>query len=156
MNQIIIRTANLSDLQILLTFEQGKINAERPFDDTLKSGQISYYDISEMIVDSQTEVAVAVLNEKIVGSGYARITEAKPYLSFEKYVYLGFMYTDVPYRGLGINAKIIDYLKNWSRSKNIFEMRLDVYNNNLPAVKAYKKSGFKKDMVNMRIDLRKS
>lgn len=154
MNQITIRTAILKDLEILLEFEQGIIKAERPFDETLKLGKISYYDIKKMILEPETEVAVAKINGKIVGSGYAKIIEAKQYYTFEKYAYLGFMFVDENYRGLSINSKIIDFLKNWCISNKILEMRLDVYESNLSAVKAYEKFGFKKDMVNMRIEIK--
>lgn len=156
MNQIQIRTANLEDLKMLLSFEQGIIKAERPFDETLKSGNISYYDIRQMILDSEIEVAVAEIDNKIVGSGYAKIIKAKNYYDFEKYAYLGFMFTSDNFRGLGINVKIIDFLKNWCLTNDILELRLDVYNDNVSAVKSYKKSGFKKDMVNMRIRLNKN
>ena len=154
MNTIETGTASLEDLEILLDFEQGIIKAERPFDETLKLGEISYYDIRQMILEPQTEVAVVKINDKIVGSGYAKIIEAKPYYTFEKYAYLGFMYTDTDFRGMGINSKIIEYLKNWCISQNIFEMRLDVYDTNQSAVKAYEKFGFKKDMVNMRMQIK--
>ncbi len=153
MNQIIIKSATIENLDILLTFEQGIIDAERPFDETLKSGNINYYDLREMILDSEIEVAIALVDSKIVGSGYAKIMEAKPYYTFSKYAYLGFMYTHMNFRGLGINSRIIEYLKEWCVSKNISEMRLDVYDINLSAIKAYEKFGFKRDMVTMRIGL---
>ncbi len=131
MKNLIIRTAIPKDLEILLSFEQGIIDAERPFDKTLKSGKISYYDLNEMISNPDLEVAVALLDNKIIGSGYAKIIEAKNYYDFEKYAYLGFMFTDNNFRGMGINSKIIEYLKNWCISQNVFEMRLDVYDTNL-------------------------
>ena len=148
-----IRHATLDDLETLLSFEQGIIAAERPFDETLRLGKISYYDLQEMILSDDVAVVVAVADNKLVGSGYAKIIEAKDYYTFEKYAYLGFMYTEIDFRGQRINIKIIDFLKDWCRSKNIFELRLDVYETNISAVKSYKKSGFKKDMVNMRISL---
>lgn len=154
MKEIIIRKATLEDLEILMRFEQGIIKAERPLDETLKSGDISYYDIRKMILESETEVAVAEIDNKILGSGYAKIIEAKDYYDFKKYAYLGFMFTDINFRGMGINVKIIDYLKKWCLSKNIIELRLDVYDINISAIKAYEKSGFIKDMVNMRIRLK--
>ncbi len=154
MKEIIIRKATLEDLEILMRFEQGIIKAERPLDETLKSGDISYYDIRKMILESETEVAVAEIDNKILGSGYAKIIEAKDYYDFKKYAYLGFMFTDIDFRGMGINVKIIDYLKKWCLSKNIIELRLDVYDINISAIKAYEKSGFIKDMVNMRIRLK--
>ncbi|WP_310554540.1 GNAT family N-acetyltransferase [Flavobacterium sp.] len=148
-----IRKAKLEDLPILLEFEQGIIETERPFDPTLKSEKITYYNIEKMILAPTIEVAVAEIGTKIVGSGYARIEEAKPYLNHKLYAYLGFMYTDTEHRGKGINAKIIDYLKEWCATKNIFELRLDVYNDNPSAISAYEKVGFKKHLINMRLDI---
>ena len=43
---MITREATLKDLHTLLEFEQGIIAAERPFDGTLKEGEIHYYDLS--------------------------------------------------------------------------------------------------------------
>jgi GNAT superfamily N-acetyltransferase len=156
MSEIIIKSASLKNINVLLDFEQGIITAERPFDKTLKLGQISYYDLRQMIFDIDVEVAVAELNGEIIGSGYAKIIEAKNYYTFDRYAYLGFMYTHEDFRGLGVNSKIIEYLKNWCLSKDISEMRLDVYDTNLSAVKAYEKSGFQKDMVNMRIGIKQN
>jgi ribosomal protein S18 acetylase RimI-like enzyme len=43
-------------------------------------------------------------------------------------------------------------LKEWCRSQNITELRLDVYHDNPSAIRAYEKAGFKKHLVNMRLD----
>jgi GNAT superfamily N-acetyltransferase len=153
MHNITIRKAHPDDLKILLEFEQGIITAERPFDPTLKEGKIHYYNIEKMISASHIEVLVAVADSKVIGSGYARLEAAKPYLNHETYAYLGFMYTDPNHRGKGVNSRIIEALKNWCRSKDIFELRLDVYNDNAPAIKAYEKVGFKKHLINMRMGL---
>ena len=45
----ITRKATLDDLPVLLRFEQGIIEAERPMDPTLKESHITYYDISLLI-----------------------------------------------------------------------------------------------------------
>ncbi|MDF0715567.1 GNAT family N-acetyltransferase [Muricauda sp. 334s03] len=146
-----IRTATLGDLQVLLHFEQEIIKAERPFDVTIKEGPISYYDIGEMIKDLKSHVVVAEVNHKIVASGYAISKKARHYLDHELYAYLGFMYTDENYRGMGINALIVDELKQWSQQEGYKEIRLTVYNENLPAIKAYEKVGFKKHIIEMRL-----
>jgi GNAT superfamily N-acetyltransferase len=148
-----IRKANQDDLPILLEFEQGIIAAERPYDPTLKEGKISYYNIDKMISATDVEVVVAVLNDQIIGSGYARIEDAKPYLNHQLYAYLGFMYTHPDHRGKGVNTQIIEALTDWVRSQNVFEMRLDVYNDNPSAIRAYEKAGFKKHLINMRTGL---
>jgi RimJ/RimL family protein N-acetyltransferase len=149
--KILIRKATLADLPILLEFEQGIIEAERPFDETLKSGKISYYDLSELIKSDDACVVVAEFDSEIVSSGYAKIKTAKPYLDHDNYVHLGFMFTSPDHRGKKINGLIIDALKKWSVSKNVFEIRLEVYDENLQAIRAYERVGFKKDMVTMRI-----
>ena len=151
---ILVRKATLYDMETLLRFEQGVIKAERPFDITLKPGPIHYYDIEEMIKASHIELVVAELNGKILGSGYARLEEAKPYLRHARHAYLGFMYVDPDYRGRGVNQKIIEALRTWSLSQNVSEMRLDVYFKNDNAIRAYEKAGFTKHMVEMRMDIK--
>ncbi len=150
MEEITTRKATLEDLDILLDFEQSIIKAERPFDATLKDGHISYYDIAYMIDAPEVEVVVAESGGEIIGSGYARIEDAKIYLKHEKYAYLGFMYVKPEYRGMGVNKKVIDALEAWCLSQNITEIRLEVYNDNQPAVRAYEKTGFTKNLVEMR------
>lgn len=156
MKEIHIRKATLNDLPILYECEQGIITAERPYDETLKTGYINYYDIKAMIESNETEVLVAVFEKEIVGSAYARIEKAKPYLKHSHYAYLGFMYVNPAYRGKGINKKIIEELKIWALSRNLNEVRLDVYNDNHSAIRAYEKAGFKKHLINMRMEIKKS
>ena len=153
MDQIIIRKAKLDELDTLLSFEQGVIAFERPFDPTLQDGEIHYYDIAEMIKAPHIEVVVAEVNNEIAGSGYARIEASKIYLKHPKHAYLGFMYVKPGHRGKGINQKIIEALKQWAIGQGITELRLDVYNDNPSAIKAYEKAGFKKLLVEMRMGL---
>ena len=154
MNETItIRKATLDDLETLLLFEQGVVVAERPFDPTLKPDPNHYYDIKQMIDDPQVELIVAQCRDQLIGCGYARIENAKHYLQHDKHAYLGFMYVDPEWRGKNINQMIIETLKQWSVSKGITEMRLDVYHDNLAAIKAYEKAGFGKLMIQMRMGL---
>ncbi|HLA94714.1 MAG TPA: GNAT family N-acetyltransferase [Pyrinomonadaceae bacterium] len=155
MEEITIRTATANDLDALLGFEQGVIEAERPFDVTLKDGAIHYYDLEGLIAASNVELVVAELNGEVVGSGYARIEESKPYLKHDQHAYLGFMYTVPEHRGKGVNKTVMKALEQWSISKGIMEMRLEVYTNNLAAIKAYEKAGFTEHMLEMRLDLGK-
>lgn len=153
MKGIHFRPAILDDLPILHEFEQGIITAERPFDKTLKEPPISYYNLEEMVKSKNVEVIVATFKKEIIGSAYARIEKAKPYLKHAHYAYLGFMYVAPEYRGEGINKKIIEELKIWVLSKNINEIRLNVYSDNVPAVRAYEKAGFQKHLINMRMKI---
>jgi len=101
--------------------------------------------------NSRAKVLVACDGEKIVASGYALEKPARPYLDHMTFAYLGFMYTDPAYRGHGVNGKIISGLQKWASSVGLTEIRLHVYSENEPAIRAYEKVGFKKHMIEMRL-----
>lgn len=148
---IIIRHAHLGDLEVLLRFEQGIIEAERPYDTTIKPDPVSYYDLRELLLSEEAAIVVAESDAQVVASGFVRIREARHYLDHEKYAYLGFMYTEPSFRGSGINALIIAALKDWALAKGLHEIRLTVYEDNLAAIRAYEKQGFKKHLIEMRL-----
>jgi len=153
-NQIVIRKGVVEDLPVLLEFEQGIIEFERPFDVTLKDEKISYYDIREFILSPIADVIVAEMNGQLIGSGYVLIKEAKEYFKHDKYAYLGFMFVAPEARGRGVNGMIIDEMKAWCKERGIHEVRLEVYDENPGAIRAYEKAGFVKQIVNMRMDIR--
>ncbi len=144
MKHPVIRKAVLKDLETLLHFEQGVIAAERHFDPTLKTVHTNYYDIALMITAPHIELLVAELDCELIASGYARIETSKPYLQHKQHAYLGFMYVEPEYRGQGVNQAIVVALEKWAMEKGVTEMRLEVYDENTSAVKAYKKAGFEK------------
>lgn len=151
---MIIRKATIEDLPVLLQFEQGIISAERPFDSTLLPDPISYYDLKAFITAPDVHLLVAEIDGIIGGSGYARIKKnLNTYYDFEKYAYLGFMYVLPEFRGKGVNQAIIEELKQWAAGQGLTEIRLEVYNDNIGAIKAYEKAGFEKRMIEMRIRL---
>jgi ribosomal protein S18 acetylase RimI-like enzyme len=153
MQTITIRRGTTNDLPVLLEFEQGVVEAERPFDPTLKRSHIHYYDLSALLTSEDSVVIVAEAVGRIVGTGYARIEISKPHLQHDRHAYLGFMYVDPEHRRQGINGLIIEALKNWSLGKEISELRLDVYHDNTAAMKAYEKVGFQKLLVEMRMPI---
>jgi predicted N-acetyltransferase YhbS len=96
-----IRRAIETEIETLLVFEQEIIAVERPFDNTLKEGEIHYYDLIGLIRAKRAEVLVAVVNNEIVGSGYAKTLPAEPFQKYTEYAYLGFMYVKPEFRGQG-------------------------------------------------------
>jgi len=151
--QTTIRKAALKDLDILLAFEQGIVQSERPFDPTLKDGEPHYYDLAALMTSPDAYVVVAEIENRIIGSGYTKIRKAEPWLKHEIYAYMGFMYVDPAFRGKGLIKKILDELYVWIRERKIKEVRLEVYADNAPAIQAYTKAGFKANMVEMRMEL---
>jgi ribosomal protein S18 acetylase RimI-like enzyme len=150
---IIIRPATNTDLPELNEFLQSLVEAERPFDPTLKDGKIFYYDIQDLILDEGTEILVIEVDNEIVGSGYAQIRSGKPFERYELFGYLGFMYVKPEFRGKGLNNLLLNDLKKWILSKGITEVRLQVYSDNDAAVRAYEKAGFKKILTTMRCEI---
>jgi GNAT superfamily N-acetyltransferase len=151
--ETIIRQAQEDEISLLIEFEQGIVEAERSFDNTLREGKIHYYDLLELIKSEEAEVLVAVVDDQLVGSGYAKLLDAKPYQKYEKYAYLGFMYVKPAYRGQGINKLILQKLINWAKNRNISEVRLQVYDENAIAKNAYQKTGFKPNLLEMRMEI---
>ena len=148
-----VRKATKEDLPILDTFMDALVDAERPMDSTIKSGKVIYYDLENFIINENAVLYVVELNNELVASGYAKIKSNKSYLKHDKHAYLGFMFVPENHRGNGYNKLIVNALLAWSKAKNISEIRLEVYNSNPSAIRAYEKVGFKKHMINMRLDI---
>lgn len=153
MDQINIREAELHDLDTLHQFKQALVDAERPFDSTLKAGPLYYYDIAALIKADNVGIFVAETGTEIIGCGYARIDDSKHYLKHKQHAHLGFMYVVPHYRGKGVNKLIIEKLKQWAYQHGIAEIRLEVYAANNAALKAYEKAGFAGHMLTMRMNL---
>ena len=136
------RTATVDDLPVLLAFEQGIVEAERPFNPSLKPGHINYYDIKALILSDTAEVIVATFEDQIIASGYVKKMVASDYFQYDEYAYLGFMYVDPDHRGKGVNRIIIEALERWAKDQGISEICLEVYVENKGAIRAYEKVGF--------------
>ena len=152
MEKITIRKATEADLEILYQFEQGVIEAERPFDVNLQAGLISYYNLPALLQSTRAHLVVAESGNRIIASGYVRIDPSEPFLQHTHHAYIGFIYVVPDLRGQGISKMVIEELRRWSREQNIHELRLRVYSDNTSAIKAYEKIGFKKHMVLMRLE----
>lgn len=152
---MIIRPAKIEDLPVLLDFEQKIIETELPMDPTLiQDKKINYYSIRDYILSNHTEVLVAEIDGKVIGSGYGQIRDRKNYFKQKQLGYIGFIYVKEEYRGQSISQNIIQQLCHWFSLKNIEEIRLTVYNQNPRAIKAYEKIGFKKHIAEMRFNLK--
>ena len=149
----IVRLATYEDLPVLDTFMDGLVDAERPMDPTIKDGKVIYYNLSDFVNKDDAVLYVVQIDEEIVASGYAKIKDDRHYLKHSKQGYLGFMIVPEKHRGNGYNRLIVDALLKWCKLKHINEIRLDVYEENPSAIRAYEKVGFKKHLINMRMNI---
>jgi len=153
MDKIIFRKAILKDTTDLLHLEQQVIAAERPFNQTLKENNATYYDIESLLTEPASYLMVAELDGQVIGTGYAQIRASKQSLKHTKHSYLGFMYVAPEHRGKGLNKQLIDCLITWSKEQGVFDLYLDVYTDNDAAIRAYEKVGFVKSLVEMKINV---
>ena len=153
MEEFSLRKASLRDESVLLEFEQKVLEAERPYNSTIKLVGASYYDLTDLLTSNNSHLLVAVVKDTVVGSGYAQIRTSKQSLTHDVHSYLGFMYVVPQYRGRGINKRIVERLIQWSNSQGISDCYLDVYSENEAAIQAYEKVGFVKSMIEMKLNL---
>ena len=146
-----LREATIDDLPCLLELEQGIIESERPYDPFIKEKDVSYYDIPKLLSDSESIVMLMESNDGIVGCGYAQIRESKIYVTHDKHCYLGFIYLQAQYRGQALGQRILDALKEWGVDRGVRHIQLGVYSDNIGAIRAYEKAGFKKVSVMMEL-----
>jgi len=153
MENINLRKALLRDKPVLLEFEQRVLEAERPYNSTIKLEDAFYYDLENLLTSNKSHLLVAEVKDTVVGSGYAQIRASKQSLTHDVHSYLGFMYVAPEYRGRGINRRIVEGLIQWSKSQGISDCYLDVYSDNEAAIRAYEKVGFVNSMIEMKLNL---
>lgn len=150
---MIIRAATPHDKNTLVNFEQAVVEAERPFNSSIKEGEPTYYNLDDLISSAQAKMLVVEVNNTLIGCGYGQIRASKPSLAHEKHLYLGFMYVVPDFRGQGINKKIMDALIEWGKGEGIQDFYLDVYSGNKAAISAYEKLNFEQSMIEMKLSL---
>jgi ribosomal protein S18 acetylase RimI-like enzyme len=153
-DRITFREALNTEVDSLRELEQKVVEAERPYNVSIKRDNPTYYDLEHLISSESACVLVAEDSNKIVGTGYVQIRTSKASLMHEKHGYLGFMYVEPSHRGLGLNKLIMDKLIAWGKEQGLCDFYLDVYTENQPAIRAYEKSGFRQSMVEMKLSLK--
>ena len=148
-----LRLAQPDDLPILLEFEQGVIEEERPCNDSIKKTHVTYYDLNEVLADPNSILQLVEHDGRVVGCGYARLRSSEAAFVHDQHAYLGFMYVERDARGQGVNKMLIESLISWSKEKGVYDFYLDVYTENQAAIRAYEKVGFTPLMVEMKLNL---
>lgn len=147
-----IRPATPADIPALRVAEQGVIAWERRYDHHLAPDPIHYYDLDNMFGRDDVLLLMAEIGGQLAGTGYILRRPNKPYEANSHHGYIGFMYTAPGHRGKGIATAIIGRLRDWAQEKGLKELRLEVYDENAGAIRAYEKAGFKKVLTEMRVD----
>jgi len=147
---VTMRRATAADIATLRRFEQGIIAAERPYDPTIRKGQVQYYDLEAIIASDEACVAIAEIAGEAIGCGLARKKASAVYVDPPFHAYVGLIYVEPAHRGKGVSETIISMLTDWARENHLCEIRLEVYPANAAAIRAYEKAGFAPYMLEMR------
>lgn len=148
--KITIRTATLGDLKILREFEQALIQIERPMNPTLQQeGKIYYYDIEAQLASENSEILLAVDGNEVVGCGRGDTRKNEDQFQESHHGYIGFIYVKDSHRGKGVGQIILQGLMDKFKAEGLKEVRLNVYEENPRAIRAYEKIGFSKNMIEM-------
>ena len=150
-----IRKAGHSDLETLKKFQAELVKFERPFDHTIKKGNVEYYNIPNKINSDKVRFLIAEYNKKPVGCGIGQIMKNVKWSKYKYKGYLGLMFVDEEFRGKGISKMIMKDIIKWFSKNKIKDIMLQVYAENTAAVKAYEKAGFKTQILEMKLNIDK-
>lgn len=152
MPEYTIRPATKADLPALRIAEQAVIAWERHFDPHLAKDPITYYDLDNMLGRDDVLLILAEIGQQLVATGYILRRANKPFEAHSHHGYIGFMYTAPGHRGKGLASAVLARLRLWAKEKGLEELRLEVYDQNTSAIRAYEKAGFRKVLTEMRMD----
>jgi len=99
--------------------------------------------VSNILSRDRNSIVVAELDSRIVGYAVFNRNASEPFKVKEKWAYISDLYVEKEYRKREIGTKILEYIENLSREKNVKKIRLIVWKNNEIAIKFYEKNGFK-------------
>ncbi len=141
-----IRKAKKGDFDKILKLAKELYEAELPFDKNLKK---NYYNNKKEIKDLKKSISsrkktflVAQQDDDIIGyvDGYL-IDKEETYI--EKVAYLDHLCVSKKYRKQGIGKILIDEFTKIMKEKSAKFIKLNAFENNVPAVSLYKKENFK-------------
>lgn len=151
-----IRRATASDRVTISSFQDKLVMYERPFDSRIKDGKVAYYNIQKLLGSRNSYVAVAEEGGVLIGCGFGEILREQKWCRNSRFGYVGLMYVDENSRGKGVGKKLLTSIISWFKTKNIHEIRLKVYSENVNAIRAYANNGFKEFVKEMRLDISRS
>ena len=150
---MIIRKAKKNDIDEIIRIADQLRKTEAPLDKTKNIKYDSYLsDVYkkrelEYIASRKKIFLVALIDEKIVGYVNGYIVENSEVYYYEPVAYLDCLCVDKTVRNQGIGRKLIDEFTNIVKNKGAKYVKLNAFENNIPAVTLYKKLGYEEYSV---------
>lgn len=154
MEELIIRRAEERDIPAIdkLLFEVHKVHSDvRP--DLFKAGAKKYTDgeLKEILTDAKTPVFVAQKDGKVLGYAFCihkqfiddnNMTDIKT-------LYIDDLCVDEAARGEHIGRALYEYVLDYAKKSGCYNLTLNVWADNVNAVKFYEKIGLKVQKIGM-------
>lgn len=158
MEELAIRRAKESDIPTInkLLYEVLKVHSDvRP--DLFKAGTKKYTDeeIKEILEDDKTPVFVAEKEGNVVGYAFC---VHQQYINNNnmtdiKTLYIDDLCVDEAARGAHVGKALYEYVLNYAKAEGYYNVTLNVWADNVNAVKFYEKIGLKIQKIGMEMIL---
>jgi len=150
-----IRPATLDDVDQVRLLEKELINHERSVSATIKEDEeLRYQNIPGLIADKEkTNLLVMEMDGQLIACAFGQIREDEHIFKEPYFGYIGMVSVKKEYRGKGYGRDIIDALIAWFKTKNLRNVKLQVFAENTGAARAYKKLGFEDFLTTMRLEI---
>ena len=136
-----IRKVNIKDYNSVINLYKQLYDVEKVFDDNLideyKVDEKQENKIKKRIKSRKEIFLVAEIDNKVVGLIDGYIIESLYYKN--KVSYLDHICVDEKYRNNGIGTMLINEFSNFSKKKGAKFIKLNAFENNVPAINFYKK-----------------
>ena len=150
---MIIRKAKKSDIDEIIKIADQLRKAEAPLDKTKNIKLNSYLSEEykkkelEYIASRKKIFLVAVIDEKIVGYVNGYVFENSDIYYKKPVAYLDCLCVDKSVRKQGIGESLIDEFTKMVKERGAKYIKLNAFENNIPAVSLYKKLGYEEYSV---------
>lgn len=158
MEELTIRRAQESDIPTInkLLYEVLKVHSDvRP--DLFKAGTKKYTDeeLKEILKDDKTPVFVAEKEGNVVGYAFC---VHQQYINNNnmtdiKTLYIDDLCVDEAARGAHVGKALYEYVLNYAKAEGYYNVTLNVWADNVNAVKFYEKIGLKIQKIGMEMIL---
>lgn len=145
MENLIIRKANLDDLENILLLSDGLTLADLPYDKEVdvnwahtEKGRKFYED---KIAETSGVCFVAELNDKLIGYMVAGKKSVASY-RYVTVAELENIFVSEDFRSKGVGKKLMDEFKNWARQLGVDKVAVNVFALNEKGIEFYKREGF--------------
>ena len=155
MNDILIRKANVGDLNIIQDLNNKLFKLEKAnYDPTLVSDWPLTDEGKEYFQDliNNHYVIVAILDNEIIGYLAGTINDKGSYEEIQ-YGEINNMLINEKYRGYGVGQKLIYEFKKYCKENDIYNLKVIASAKNINAINFYKKNGFNDFNVTLTMHL---